>query len=209
MDLKTIFLHGAAGRRFGERFVLDVATPGEAIRALISRVKGFREFMDRGNWRLIRDRTAINVEEMLMTFGKSNEFHLVPVARGAKQGGVGKIIAGVIITVAAIVLSIPSAGGSIALGTVAIAGTGITYGSIAAFGASMILAGTAQLLSSTPSSLGNANQREDPANRASFLFNGAVNVVQEGQVIPLVYGKRVRVGSVVASAGIFTEQMEA
>jgi len=206
---KEIHLHGAAGRKFGKLFVLEVDSPRDAIRALISRVKGFREFMEKGSWRIIRGRAGVTVEELGMTFGKSNELHLVPVARGAKQGGVGKIIVGALIVVAAVVFSIPSGGGSIALGTVAITGTGITYGSIAALGASMILAGTSQLLASTPSSLGNANQREAPEARPSFLFNGPVNVVQEGQPIPLVYGKRVRVGSVVASAGIFTEQLEA
>jgi predicted phage tail protein len=206
---KAIHLHGAAGRFFGKRFDLEVETPRDAIRALISRIKGFGEFLEKGNWRVIRGRSGINVEEIGMTFGRSNELHLVPAARGAKRGGVGKIIVGVVIVIAALVTAYPSGGTSIGAALAADSALGVSYGSIALFGASMILAGTAQLLTSAPSSLGSAAQREDPASRPSFLFNGPVNVVQEGEPIPLVYGKRVRVGSVVASAGIFTEQMEA
>lgn len=207
---KKIVLHGAAARRFGGPFLLEVESPRDALRALISRVRGFKEFVEKGNWRIIRGRSAIDAEEMLMTFGKSDELHLVPVARGAKQAGIGKIIAGVVIMVIAVAGAIWTGGGSLAAGiSMASPLFGATWGSIAVFGASMTLAGTAQLLTSTPSSLGSAAQREDAGSRPSFLFNGPVNVVQEGQVIPLVYGKRVRVGSVVASAGIFTEQLEA
>lgn len=211
MSKKAIILHGAAAKKFGGPFLLEVDTPRDAIRALISRVKGFGAFLEKGNWRIIRGRRAIDVDELFMTFGKADELHLVPVARGAKRGGIGKIIVGAIIVVAAVATAFFTGGAS--LGALAgpaggIAGiSGFTYGSIAAFGASMVLAGTAQLLSSAPSALGGANQREDPAARPSFLFNGPTNVVQEGQPIPLVYGKKVRVGSVVASAGIFTEQI--
>lgn len=209
--IKAIYLHGAAGRLFGERFDLQVETPRDAIRALISRVKGLKEFMAKGNWRMIRGRREIDTDELWMTFGKANEFHLVPVPRGAKQGGVGKIIAGVVIIVAAVAAAAFTGGGSLAAGISAaggLFGTGVSFASVAIFGTSLILAGTAQLLAGSPSSLGSAAQREDPGSRPSFLFNGPVNVVQDGEPLPLVYGKRVRVGSVVASAGIFDEQIE-
>ena len=62
------------------------------------------------------------------------------------------------------------------------------------------------MLAATPAA-GNPNDRE--TNKASFIFNGPVNVTQEGQPIPLVYGFNVRVGSVVGSAGIFSEDVTA
>jgi predicted phage tail protein len=43
-------------------------------------------------------------------------------------------------------------------------------------------------------------------NRPSFVFNGPVNVQEQGGPMPLVYG-RFRTGSVVGSAGLAVEQL--
>jgi predicted phage tail protein len=80
----------------------------------------------------------------------------------------------------------------------------------------MILAGTAQLLSPQPAELpgltgatGARGNSFDPANndpadnRASYIYNGAVNLTAQGNPVPLCYG-RMRVGSVVVSAGVST-----
>jgi predicted phage tail protein len=49
-----------------------------------------------------------------------------------------------------------------------------------------------------------ANDRQD--QKTSFVFDGPVNVTEQGQPVPLVYGQ-VRTGSVVASAGIETTEV--
>jgi predicted phage tail protein len=85
-----------------------------------------------------------------------------------------------------------------------------------AVGASLILSGTAQLLSPQPADLpgltggfgGRTNSfdptNNDPAdNRSSYIYNGAVNLTAQGNPVPLCYG-RMRVGSVVVSAGVST-----
>lgn len=60
-----------------------------------------------------------------------------------------------------------------------------------------------QMLAPSPTtSEGSARPDENP----SFLFNGAVNVVEQGYPVPLVYGKHM-VGSVVVSAGISVEDI--
>ncbi len=48
-----------------------------------------------------------------------------------------------------------------------------------------------------------ASGREEATKTASFIFDGAQNVTEQGHVVPLIYG-RWRVGSVVASSGITT-----
>jgi predicted phage tail protein len=85
-----------------------------------------------------------------------------------------------------------------------------------AIGASLILSGTAQLLSPQPAELpgltgatgGRGNSfdpvNNDPAdNRSSYIYNGAVNLTAQGNPVPICYG-RMRVGSVVVSAGVST-----
>lgn len=51
-----------------------------------------------------------------------------------------------------------------------------------------------------------ANSREEATKTSSFIFDGATNVTEQGHVVPLIYG-RFRVGSVVASSGITTSDV--
>lgn len=49
---------------------------------------------------------------------------------------------------------------------------------------------------------------ERPDDRPSFLFNGSVNVAEQGMPVAICAGRRIRrAGSVVLSAGIRTEQI--
>jgi predicted phage tail protein len=209
--MKKIVLYGAARAKFGGPFLLDVETPIEAFRFLMKMKPGFEQFLRGHAWKVIRGPRngglACDIDRLKTTLGKITEIHLVPVIGGAKRGGIGKIILGALIAVVAVVASPLGSAASVgaALGT-GIGGTGITFGSVAIFGASLILSGFAQMLAATPAA-GNPNDRE--TNKASFIFNGPVNVTQEGQPIPLVYGFNVRVGSVVGSAGLFSEDVTA
>ena len=45
--MRKIVLHGALGNQFGQEFMLDVASPREALRALIVQIKGFRQRLKR------------------------------------------------------------------------------------------------------------------------------------------------------------------
>ena len=62
----------------------------------------------------------------------------------------------------------------------------------------MIAGGVVQLLMGSPSPDTMSNERPD--SRPSYVFNGAVNVYEQGGPCPLVYG-RTRAGSVIVSAG--------
>lgn len=203
--MKVIHLHGAAGRLFGGPFSLDVSTPAEAIGALLKLIPGLEKVIRAASWRVIRGRVHIGADELGMTFGRADELHLIPVGRGRGGGGTGKVVVGAIIAIAATLLSPFTGGASLGAALAAEAAFGITYSSIAAFGVTLIFAGVAQMMAKSPQDPG-ANSRED--KKQSFIFDGPVNVVKEGQPKPLVYGKKIRVGSVVGSAAISAEVKE-
>jgi predicted phage tail protein len=211
--LRTIYLHGSAQRRFGGPFRFEVASPIEAVRALCCQLKGFDAFMRASDWKIIRGRgpagRRIDENELGLQFGSIDELHLVPIAAGRARGkGAGKIVLGAAIMAAAVALSAPSGGGSIFAGLTA-EGGGLSFaGSVALSGASIVLGGVSQLLAKAPT-VKSYNSREPAGvNRPSYLFNGPVNVVAEGAAIPVICGRRIRVGSVVISAGIFTERFK-
>lgn len=64
-------------------------------------------------------------------------------------------------------------------------------------GMSLALGGVAQLLAPKVK----AESKEAVENKPSYIFNGAVNTVAQGNPVPILYG-RMRVGSQVVSAGI-------
>jgi predicted phage tail protein len=201
--LKRIYLHGKLKEKFGQFFDFDIATPREALRALISQLKGFRAAMNEGHYRIVRGALEggmdLDVDQIDLAFGRCREFHIIPVVAGAdKAGGLGKIVLGVVLVAAAVALSGPGGLGAAAF---SIGSYAVTYGSIAGVGVALTLAGVASLLTPTFKTP-DIGQTED--QKPSYLFNGPVNVANQGNPIPLVYG-RIRCGSVVVSTGITTE----
>jgi predicted phage tail protein len=199
--MKKIILYGKLAR-FGKEFELNVRDTAEAIRALCCQLPGFEAEFKEGSYYLLRDNEIELTEEQLhLSFGKARELHILPEAVGAKRGGLGKAILGIAVIGVAIALA-PATGG---LSATAISSLGVTYGNIAMFGASLALTGIGQLISPTPR-VGDYGSREQADERPSFIFNGPVNTVEQGQPVPLVYGT-MRVGSVVISAGLTAEQI--
>jgi len=208
--IRDIYLYGAAARLHGDRFRLDVATPAEAIRALITLRPGLRRMIRDGAWRVIvgppHIRHSIDVDLLNMNAGRQ-PIHLVPATRpegGGKGKAIGGIIVGVVLIGAAIVLS----GGTLAAplaGLGAEAFMGVSYGSIVLMGASMVLGGVSALLSQGPTPDA-ATDRAAPDDRPSFLFNGVTNNSQQGGPVPLVFGTHL-VGSVVINAGLSAEDI--
>lgn len=196
----TVVLHGQLAKQFGRRHTLGVRTAAEAAYALCALQPGFRSVFQEGYYRVIRGtvKDGLPLSEGMLHLGLGQEIHFVPVARGSKNGGVGKAILGAVIVVASVAAAVASGGSSLAaeLGSTASiggVGLGVSYGSIAFFGASILLAGISQVISPQPKNL-----QADP--KASFGLSGNMNSVQEGTPVPVVYGRQ-RVGSVVASFG--------
>lgn len=206
--MKTIFLHGALKEQFGPQFTFDIECPKQAISALYHQLKGFGKALIDGEFHLIigplKGGYSIDETQIDLRFGKMNEMHLIPSVCGAKNGGGAlKIVIGValVVTAVAAVALMPAVG----FGTALFAGIpGMTWGTLAATGLAITLAGVSTLL--TPRMDTGYDNRQPPDQKPSFLFTGAVNQSEQGAPIPIVYG-RFRVGSIVVSTGLTAEQI--
>jgi predicted phage tail protein len=239
--LRTVYLYGALGRRFGWRHRFNVATVGEAVAALSVNYPGFRDYFYRGPAYSIvkgatrREGTYLSVKELPIQLGE-HDIHIIPAAYGQKGGGdtgkmVGKIIIGVVMMAAAFYLAPLAAGveGSIAAGgdmimagaadaAVATGGMSMpalsvpligamTYGNIAAVGGMIAVSGVAGLLSTTPqASSATYAAMERPEARASFLYMGPANTMEQGGPVPILYGE-MRIGSTLISGSIETHNV--
>ncbi len=203
-----VYLHGDLSR-FGGPYDFAVDSPAEAVRALCSQIKGLRQRLSEGAFRVIRKAASIerNVRlEMLgMHLEKEHELHIVPVVAGSK-GGVGKVILGVALVAAAIAFAPAGAGllgADLSASAFTVLGASISYGQIAGFGAVLLLGGVSQLLSPSPKgSTGGTTAATNP----SFIFSGPVNVTEQGHAVPLVYG-RFFASSVVISSDLKAENI--
>ena len=205
--LRTFHIHGELGKRYQPSYRLAVDTITEGVRAICIQVKGFSDTLKEGEYMVFRgnpkDKDSVQLHEgmLALELGKVEDIHIIPVARGSKRNGIGKIILGIAIFAAAFF----TAGGSLAAGVStsamqATAFAGITYGQIAMLGVSLVLSGISQLLTPVPE--GDLSAKENP----SFLFDGPFNTSTQGSGIPLIYGI-FRTGSIVASAGITSETL--
>ena len=233
--MKRVILRGELGKKFGRFHSFDLNTPAEAIRALSANFEGFqRELCEAGERGIgymvqIGKDAMESLDEIGNPTGQAEAISITPVLQGAGGGGgrgLGAIFAGIALVAAAVVLGPIGAAIGLTGGATFAAGTGVAT-AIGFVGASLILSGTSQLLSpqitadgggggSFGSTGGATRQRardsfasennEIADNRASYIFNGAVNLTAQGACVPLCYGK-MRVGSVVISAGITTEDI--
>lgn len=208
--IRDIFLYGVAGRLHGSRFRLDVATPAEAVRALMALRPGLRKTLRDGMWRVIvgppRARNAINYQLLNMHAGRQ-PIHIVPAHR-PRGGGSGKSIGAIIVGVVLIGAAIVATGGlgaAFATPLIGSATMGLSYGTLVLVGASMILSGVSGLLAQPPSPDA-ATDNAAPGDAPSFLFNGVTNNSQQGGPVPLVFGTHL-VGSTVINAGLNAEDI--
>lgn len=96
--LRTIHLHGALGKKYGESFKLDVQTAGEAIRALNANFPTFMKDIREGAWHIVRGEdvdSGMDLDEQQIAefrLGKG-DLHIVPFIAGSKRGGLLKVMA--------------------------------------------------------------------------------------------------------------------
>ena len=182
--LKTIRLYGKLGYRFGRVHRMDVASPAEAVRALCSQLKGLKQFLveAKGGYGVFIGKRNIGEGELRDPSG-NEDIRIAPFAAGAKSDFV-QIIAGIVLVVVGAVL---------------------TYFGIAAgpplmqMGFAMIIGGVVQMLIPQPKVSG---PNDKAVNEASTQFSGPVNTQAQGNIVPVMYGGPVIVGSAVISAGI-------
>ena len=197
----TIRLVGEAGRRFGRKFQLAIKTPAEGLRALMLQIPGLRQYLlesgDKGiAWKVITDHSPEGIDEEQLLWPISKRLVLAPVPVG--RGGVGKIVAGVALVAAAIVLG-PVAGGFLGLGVTGVLSGGAAT-AIGAIGVSMIFGGVAELLTPTPKmptvkgGMGRSSSttgRSQAEQLNSFTFDKSNANTVQGDVVPVLYGERI------------------
>jgi predicted phage tail protein len=193
--MKKIQLLGELGKKFGKSFSMDVRNPAEAVRALCTNFPEFRKHLidseKRGvAYKVLVGKDLQSVEDLHNPAGKQT-IKFVPVLQGAGGGVVG-VIAGVVLIAAAVV------------GNVFFPGNPISPYLISA-GVAMIIGGVVQMLTPMPN-LNADTSNNQPDNKPSYAFNGAVNTTAQGYPVPVGYGRMI-VGSAVISAGIVAEEL--
>lgn len=181
--LTTVKLLGEAGRLFGREFHLDIRTPAEGLRALMSQIPGFREYLrdshDAGIvWRVVTE-DPLGLDEEGLHWPCSRRLVIAPQPAG--RGAVGKILIGITLIVVGAIVAFPTAGGGIPLIT---AGVGFLF------------SGIAQLITPTPLN----NQQQNQQN--SFTFDRSNINTQQGSPVPVLYGERIIGALPVLSFGI-------
>lgn len=152
----------------------------------------FKQIIREGQWHLTRGKKlkeladadeSIGEEELAFNLGKTTEIHLYPAVKA--KGAIARIVVGAVLVV--IGYFVPPL-------------APILYKA----GAALILGGISEMLAPKP----RTNQQQQSGQNASFLFNGTVNVTEQGGAVPIVYGRVRRASSLVLSAGISTENMQ-
>jgi predicted phage tail protein len=192
--MKTVKLLGELGKKFGKSFKLDVKSPAEAVRALRANFSEFdKHLIESGNrgvgYRVLVGKKAQSIDEIHNPAG-NEEIRFVPVLHGA--GGVGNVIAGAVLLVAAAALNIVAPFNPIS-----------PY--LISAGVAMAIGGVIQMLTPMPN-LSPDTSNNQPDNKPSYTFNGAVNTSAQGYPVPVGYGRMI-VGSAVISAGIVAEEL--
>jgi len=198
-QLRTVRLYGVLGSKFGRTFrlVLDSNAPSEAIAALSSQLKGFREFLlsakDRGLGFSVFVGKRNLKEEQLHEPSGNDDIRIAPILLGSKSGGVFNIILGAVLVIVGAIGAYTPWGEAL--------GGGVWGSYLMSMGVSMIAGGVVQLLSPQPKA---PKSGDRPDNQPSYIFNGAVNTQAQGNPVPVLYGRLI-VGSAVVSAGIHAE----
>ncbi len=195
--LTTIRLYGALGARFGRVHRLAVQTSAEAVKALSVNLSGFESYLLNAKkngmvFAVFRGRKNIGVDDFQSLPGAS-DIRIAPVMEGAKKAGMFQTILGAVMIVAGLALG--PAGWGILGATVA---TGVVVG-----GVTTAAGGIYQMLSPQPKGL---QMREDPDNKPSYAFGGAVNTTAMGNPVAVLYGQR-EIGGAIISAGIVAEDI--
>lgn len=189
--LRNLFLYGNLAKKFGKKHMLDVASVGEALRAMEANKPGFLKSIKRdGHYEVVKGDTLndehLSEKQLTMQYG-NDDFHISPVIEGSKNW------MGPIMTVI----------GAALLVTAYFFPPAAPY--LVPLGVSLMLGGIGIMLTPTPP-MDDYSQRERPEERASFYFGGPTNTMEQGGSMALLYGRMI-IGSTVVSAGIKVEAL--
>ena len=208
--LRKVKMYGELAEFVGHKELEAVVkNPAEAVRFLVTNFPKLEAYMANKYYQVLVGKEDVDKEDLHNPIGQ-DDIHIVPVITGAGGNSpFGRILLGAALIGASFLF--PGAGmfGTQALGatgTAGLAGAGIAtkIGTpISAIGAGLVLNGVSEMLFPMPKP---EMPEDDP--RISFSFSGVQNTSRAGTAHPIVYGE-VITGSVVISAGIDTDQVQA
>lgn len=226
--MQLVLLAGELGEKYGQQHeYYNLQTPADAIKLLCINYPALKNELVQAHqngvgYKVIQGGAAMGYDELLLPFG-SKPLLVVPVITGSGGNGVGQILVGVGLVAASFLL--PGAGlfGASAFGAfggpIAAAGTLTTVGTaLSAVGASLILSGTASLISPQPQlptlgkgrikgegtsvrGVGPSGITRGASGIQSYAFTGPANTVGTGATLPVIYG-RVITGSHLLAANL-------
>lgn len=190
--LRKVYLYGALGKEFGRDHSFDVNSIGEAIEALQANFKRFHNALRHGFYRVVVGERGKGIELSeadLNGFNLGSQpLHIIPVVKGRKRGGIGKLIAGVVL----IGLSAATAG---------MAGFAAPlFGTTATLSGMMGSIGTGLLLTGVASLIAPEAKTDSSENEQSFTMAGPQTTTREGGIVPIVYGEVVTGGTMINGA---------
>jgi predicted phage tail protein len=184
--MTDIFLHGKLAKIYGPKFRFSLCRPKDAFSAIETIHEGFTnkiiELSTLGlQYAIIADNQVVSGPEDLIGKRKIKEIHIVPVVYGSGPAAISLTVG----ILAAVAGAAATNAGFIILGYVltAVAVAAISYG-------------IQSLLSKPPEANNASSSASTSATSKSFLFTNKENVKQQGNPVPIGYG-RLQVGSAV------------
>ena len=168
-------------KQYGDKFKINAETAAEALNCLYLQIAGLKNDIKNGFFRVRVNRQDITEKTVQVglqsRLPENSVIHIVPVAAGAKNGGIFNVIAGIAMVV-----------------------IGCYSGQywLAGLGAGMIVGGVSQMLTKLPKTKDTSDEA-----RKSTSFSSLGNATAQGAPVPLAYGE-IMVGSKVESEGVET-----
>lgn len=185
--MNTIRLYGALGKEFGASHRFEIASPAEALQALIANFPRFIDKLRHGFYRVVVGKSqskGIDLYETMILQHRigDQDIHIVPVVKGRGRGGLGKVLAGILL------VGLAAFGGPLMATT--LGAGGMTVGSVAGhLGLGLTMTGAASMLSP---------QAEAGDTQKSYTITGPQVTMREGGIVPIVYGECVVGGTMVS-----------
>lgn len=193
--LTKVQLGGILGKKFGKNWLLDVNSPGEALRLIEANKPGLRSWIVNNVEKYSMYKVTCEYENGLIedidedTYvlnSKMKTIKFMPIISGAK-GGVLQVVVGAILIAASFIPGFQAAS---------------PY--LMSAGLAMMLGGAIQMLSPRPALNANMTTNDGSTSTSSY-FDGPVNTEMQGLPVPLIYGT-VLVGSHTISASISVDE---
>lgn len=227
--MQLVLLAGELGEKYGQQHeYYNLRTPADAIKLLCVNYPSLQTDLTEAHkngigYKVIQGGAAMGYDELHLPFG-SRPLMVVPVISGSGSGGTSQILLGVGLIAASFLF--PGAGlfgttglfgaGQAAIGvsTTAVLNAAAVGTAVSAVGASLVLSGTANLISPQPQVPRLSSNRLDggtnvrgtgpqgvtrgASGQQSYAFNGPSNTVGTGATIPVIYGRVITGGHLVA-----------